>query len=153
MIGVLWAVSVIVEIGWFYTQSRWLPRMTLGAWLVLCSGLMVVRMALTASSANVLVVLFLAQALHAFTFAAHHTVCIALLSDHFPGRLRGRGQALYTVVAYGVPGVLGGLAGGLVSTKWGIVGVFWCSVATSLIASACAFRVWRPSRPGSCAPG
>ena len=53
----------------------------------------------------------LAQALHAFTFATHHTVCIALLSHHFPGQLRGRGQALYTVIAYGLPGGSGLNAG------------------------------------------
>jgi PPP family 3-phenylpropionic acid transporter len=33
----------------------------------------------------------------------------------FPGRLRGRGQALYTVFGYGIPGVLGGVAGGALS--------------------------------------
>jgi MFS transporter, PPP family, 3-phenylpropionic acid transporter len=143
MIGVLWAVSVIVEIAWFFTQARWLPRLSLTAWLVLCSAAMLLRMGITATSASVLVALLLAQALHAFTFATHHTVCIALLSHHFPGRLRGRGQALYTVVAYGFPGVLGGLAGGALSARYGLVSVYWASAVTSLIATACAIRVWR----------
>ena len=143
MIGVLWAVSVIVEIGWFFTQSRWLPLLSLPAWLVVCSAIMALRMGITATSASVLAALLLAQALHAITFATHHTVCISLLSQHFPGRLRGRGQALYTVVAYGFPGVLGGIAGGLLSTRFGLVSVFWCSVVTSLIATAFAFRIWR----------
>ena len=31
MIGLLWAVSVIVEIGWFFTQSRWLHQLSLAA--------------------------------------------------------------------------------------------------------------------------
>jgi PPP family 3-phenylpropionic acid transporter len=147
MIGVLWAVSVIVEIGWFFTQARWLPRLSLTGWLVLCAALMVLRMGLTAAGAGVLGVLLLAQMLHAFTFATHHTVCIALLSHHFPGRLRGRGQALYTVVAYGLPGVLGGLGGGVLSSKYGLASVFWSSVATSMIATACAFMVWRHRHP------
>ena len=153
MIGLLWAVSVIVEIGWFFTQSRWLPMLSLTGWLVLCSAAMVLRMGITASSASVLVALLLAQALHAFTFATHHTVCIALLSHHFPGRLRGRGQALYTVIAYGFPGVLGGLAGGVLSSKWGLASVFWSSIATSLIATGCAIKVWRLQHPGTSAPG
>jgi PPP family 3-phenylpropionic acid transporter len=153
MIGVLWAVSVIVEIGWFFTQSRWLPLLSLTGWLVLCSAAMVLRMAVTASWAHVLVALLLAQALHAFTFATHHTACIALLSHHFPGRLRGRGQALYTVIGYGFPGVLGGLAGGVLSSKYGLSSVFWTSVATSLIAAGCALKVWRLQHPGSSAPG
>lgn len=153
MIGVLWAVSVIVEIGWFFTQSRWLHRLSLTGWLVLCSTAMVLRMGITASSASVLAALLLAQALHAFTFATHHTVCIALLSRHFTGRLRGRGQALYTVIAYGFPGVLGGLAGGALSSRYGLVSVFWSSVATSMIATACAIKVWRLAHPRASGTG
>jgi len=143
MIGLLWALSVVVEIGWFFTQSRWLPRMSLPAWLVFCSVAMVLRMGLTASSAQVLVLLLLAQALHALTFATHHTVCIALLSQHFSGRLRGRGQALYTVIGYGFPGVIGGLAGGMLSTHYGLSSVYWASMVISALAVACALGAWR----------
>ena len=143
MIGLLWALSVVVEIGWFFTQSRWLPRMSLPAWLVFCSAAMVLRMGLTASSAQVLVLLLLAQALHALTFATHHTVCIALLSQHFSGRLRGRGQALYTVIGYGFPGVIGGLAGGMLSTHYGLSSVYWASMVISALAVACALGAWR----------
>ena len=143
MIGLLWALSVVVEIGWFFTQSRWLPRMSLPAWLVLCSVAMVLRMGLTASSAQVLVLLVVAQTLHALTFATHHTVCIALLSQHFSGRLRGRGQALYTVIGYGFPGVIGGLAGGMLSTHYGLASVYWASMVISTLAVACALGAWR----------
>jgi MFS transporter, PPP family, 3-phenylpropionic acid transporter len=143
MIGLLWALSVVVEIGWFFTQSRWLPRMSLPAWLVLCSAAMVLRMGLTASSAQVLVLLVVAQTLHALTFATHHTVCIALLSQHFSGRLRGRGQALYTVIGYGFPGVIGGLAGGMLSTHYGLTSVYWASMVISALAVACAMGAWR----------
>jgi PPP family 3-phenylpropionic acid transporter len=147
MIGVLWAVSVAVEIVWFFTQSRWLPRLPLTAWLVACSAAMVLRMALTTVWADVLWVLLLAQAIHALTFAAHHTACIALLSHHFPGRLRGRGQALYTVIAYGFPGVLGGLLGGVLSELWGLQSVFAASVLTSVVATAAAYKVWHLQHP------
>lgn len=146
-IGMLWAVSVIVEIVWFFTQAKWMPRLPLTAWLVVCSGAMVLRMGLTAQWADVLWVLLIAQVLHALTFAANHTVCIALLSHHFPGRLRGRGQALYTVIAYGFPGVLGGLAGGLLSDRFGLQSVYWVSMMTALMATAAAYRVWRIQHP------
>ena len=147
MIGVLWAVSVAVEIGWFFTQSRWLPRMPLTAWLVLCSAVMVLRMSLTAAWADVLWVLVLAQTLHAITFATHHTACIALISQYFPGRLRGRGQALYTVFAYGFPGVMGALLGGVISERWGLQSVFMVSCLISLVATASAWKVWRLQHP------
>ncbi len=109
----LWAVSVVVEIAWFFTQGRWLPRWPLSRWLLVCAAAMALRMGMTAAAGAWLLVLVVAQMLHALTFAAHHTVCMALLSEYFPGRLRGRGQALYTVLAYGLPGVVGALAGAL----------------------------------------
>jgi PPP family 3-phenylpropionic acid transporter len=147
VIGILWAVSVVIEIGWFFTQGRWLPKMSLTAWLVLVSGLMALRMGLTAGLPMVWPLLLLAQTLHAFTFAAHHTVCIALLSHHFPGRLRARGQALYTVVGYGLPGVIGGLGGGLLSTRLGLASVFWLSSAVAALAMVCALKLWRLQHP------
>ena len=62
--------SVVVEIGWFYTQARWLPRLRLSTWLVLASALMTLRMALTAGGGAWLWLLMVAQLLHAVTFAA-----------------------------------------------------------------------------------
>ncbi|MEY4735928.1 MAG: hypothetical protein RL302_247 [Pseudomonadota bacterium] len=143
MIGLLWAVSVTVEIGWFFTQSRWIPLLSLSGWLVLCAGVMAVRMSVTAAAASVVWVLVVAQATHALTFAAHHSACIALLSHHFPGRLRGRGQALYSVIGYGIPGVIGALLGGQLSEQFGLASVFWATALTSVLALACALRVWR----------
>lgn len=146
-IGILWAVSVIVEIFWFYNQSRWLPKLSLSAWLMICAAVMMLRMGITASSASIFVLLVIAQMMHACTFATHHTVCISLLSHHFSGRLRGRGQALYTVIGYGFTGVLGGLVGGIISTNYGLAGVFYISIATSFIAFICAFKVWQHNHP------
>jgi len=146
VIGLLWALSVVIEIGWFFTQGRWLPRLSLSAWLVLAAALMALRMGLTAGFPLVWPVLLLAQALHAITFAAHHTVCIAMLSHHFPGRLRGRGQALYTVVGYGLPGVVGGVAGGVLSSAFGLASVFWLSSACAAVACVCAVRAWALQR-------
>jgi PPP family 3-phenylpropionic acid transporter len=102
---------------------------------------------MTAQWADVLWVLILAQSLHALTFAANHTACIALLSHYFPGRLRGRGQALYTVIAYGFPGVLGGLVGGLLSDTLGLQSVYWASMGTAFIGTLAAYKVWRLHHP------
>ena len=140
MIGALWAVSVLVEIAWFFNQSRWLPHFKPTQWLVLCALAMALRMALTAWWADALLALAFAQALHALTFATHHTVCTAWLSEHFPGRLRGRGQALYASLGYGIPGVLGALAGGAISEVWGLSAVYECAVATAGLSAWCAWR-------------
>lgn len=147
VIGALWGVSVLMEVLWFFGQGYWLPRFSLTAWLVICAAATVLRMGLTATSAHWMLGLVLAQALHALTFAGHHSICIALLSHHFPGRLRGRGQALYTVIGYGVPGVVGGVLGGQLSAKLGLAAIYWAALAVSLAATVCAWRVWRLQHP------
>ena len=146
MIGVLWAVSVAAEIVWFFTQSRWLPKFSLPGWLLLCAVTMVLRMGLTAWAAEWLLALLLAQLLHALTFATQHSVCIALLSEYFPGRLRGRGQALYASIGYGVPGVLGALGGGALSDAWGLRAVYAVSIGIAGLACGCAYQAWRTNR-------
>lgn len=142
-IGVLWAVSVVVEIAWFFTQGRWLPRWPLSRWLLVCAAAMALRMGMTAVAGAWLLVLVVAQMLHALTFAAHHTACMALLSEYFPGRLRGRGQALYTVLAYGLPGVVGALAGGALGDAAGLASVYWAAMVASVLSCLCAWKVGR----------
>jgi|GEM_PF-3648036 len=92
--------------------------------------------------------MLLAQAAHAITFAAHHSVCMAWITRHFPGRLRARGQALYTVLGYGLPGVLGGVAGGALSEAAGYAAVFWAAAAAGALAALAGVA----RRPG-CAQG
>lgn len=122
------------------------PR--LGAWLVACAAVTTLRIGITAGAATVLPLLVLAQALKALTFAAHHAACIGILSQHFPGRLRGRGQALFTITAYGLPGVLAGTLGGALSARHGLQSVFWVCTGTSVMALLFALRVWRGSQRG-----
>ncbi|NJM43140.1 MAG: MFS transporter [Brachymonas sp.] len=110
------------------------------------------RFATTAGLGDVLWILFAAQCLHAITFAAHHTACITLLAQHFPDNLRGRSMALYTVLGYGIPGVLGSWAGGLISEAYGLRSLFWMSSAVALIAAASAFKVWRLQHPAASRP-
>ena len=114
-IGLLWAVGVVVEVIWFYFQGRWLHRLSMHGWLVVAALASALRFALIAAFGAWVAVLVVAQCLHALSFAAQHSACIAVITRHFPGRLRGRGQALYTVLGYGASGVIGGVAGGALS--------------------------------------
>lgn len=142
MIGVMWAVSVLVEIGWFFVQGRMLGRLPMSAWMTLCGALMALRMAMTAGMGQWLWALLLAQTLHAMTFAGHHTACIAMVSQYFPGRLRARGQALFTIIGYGLGGTLGVLAGGAFAARFGFAPMFWLAGLLGLLATLCAWRVW-----------
>ena len=140
MIGTLWAVSVLVEIGWFFAQGRLIGALRMTQWLVVCGAATAVRMALTAGLGDWLLALFIAQVLHALTFASHHTACIAMVSHHFPGRLRGRGQALFTVIGYGCGGVAGVLAGGAVVSWFGFELMYAVATVLAVLATLCAWR-------------
>lgn len=140
VVGMLWAVSVIVEIAWFWLQGRLLERGSLHGWLVAAALVTSGRFALTAAFGNQLWVLVLAQCTHALTFAAQHTACIALVSRYFPGRLRGRGQALYSVLGYGTSGVIGGVGGAWLAQQLGYAAVFWAASAAALGGAWCCWR-------------
>jgi len=100
-------------------------------------------MAITAGLGAWFAALLIAQVLHALTFATHHTACIAMVTRHFPGRLRARGQALFTVTGYGIGGVVGVLAGGAIAARWGFRPVFASAALLGVLAAACARRVQR----------
>lgn len=145
-IGLLWAVSVIVEVAWFYAQGKLLPRFSMERWLLVCALATALRMAVTAGLSGWLLALFVAQVLHALTFATHHTACIALVTRHFPGRLRARGQALFTVTGYGIGGMVGVIAGGAIAARWGFRPMFAAAALLGLLAAFCAQRVERLER-------
>lgn len=143
VIGFLWGLSVLAEIAWFFLQGRWMGRLTMPRWLLLCGIATVARMAITAGLGGWFAALVVAQLLHALSFATHHTTCIALVSRHFPGRLRGRGQALFTVIGYGFGGVIGVLAGGAMAQRFGYVPMYAAATVLAAIGTLCAWRVHR----------
>jgi len=140
VIGGLWAISVVVEIFWFAFSGRLLERATLHHWLLAAALLAALRFAMTAAFGGSLGLLLLAQCAHAVTFAAQHTACIALITRYFPGRLRGRGQALYSVLGYGLSGVLGSLGGAWLVARHGFPAVFWAAALCALAGAVCAWR-------------
>jgi MFS transporter, PPP family, 3-phenylpropionic acid transporter len=142
-IGALWAASVVAEIIWFFTQSRWMHGAKLGTWLVVVSVAAVVRFSALAVWAEVSWVLWITQLLHALTFAAHHTLCMAFITRECRPEWRGRAQALYTSVGYGLAAVIAGLGGGLLADALGLRAVF---VVAALAAAAAVAMAWQVSR-------
>jgi len=69
-----------------------------------------------------------------------------MVTRHFPGRLRGRGQALFTVTGYGFGGVLGVLAGGAFASRWGFEWMYGVAALLGALATFCAWQVDRLER-------
>jgi MFS transporter, PPP family, 3-phenylpropionic acid transporter len=146
-IGALWAVAVCVEIVFFWFQGRFFHRLSPMAWLKVVAALTVLRFVVVAWAGTVPWVLVLAQGTHAVTFAGHHMACLQVLNQHFIGRLRGRGQALYTTLGYGLSGVLGGIGGGWLIGLAGYSAVFWAAALCGLLAWGCVALATRWRHP------
>jgi PPP family 3-phenylpropionic acid transporter len=145
-VGALWAVSVAAEIVFFALAGRYFGRIDEYRWLVAAALLTALRFAVTAAFGEVPAVLVAAQLTHALTFAAQHMACTSLIARFFPDRMRTRGSALYTTLGYGVPGVVGGLAGGLLSERYGLASVFWAASLSALASAACCALAARSAR-------
>ena len=150
-IGLLWSVGVLVEIGFFWTQGHWFARLSMHNWLLLAALVSALRFGAMAAFGQSMAVLVLTQTTHAITFAAQHAACITLVSRYFPGPLRGRGQALYTTLGYGLSGVIGGVAGGALIERWGYPAVFWASSGAALLAALCMVRSRRHAEAAAAA--
>ena len=155
-IGVMWAVSVGAEIAFFAFQGRFFARIKPHRWLQWVGAVAALRFAVIALAGSVPAVLLLAQLSHAITFGAHHASCIAMIHRLFPDRLRGRGQALYTILGYGISGVIGGVGAGWIIDRLGFEAAFATSSAMAIAGWACAVRSQRaheraraiPASPG-----
>ncbi|HYQ72009.1 MAG TPA: MFS transporter [Gammaproteobacteria bacterium] len=112
VIGQLWALGVLAEIGVFLMMPRLLPRYGPRKLLLYAVGLTALRWLLTAGFADYAAVITLAQVLHAASFGLHHAVMIYLIHALFTGTHQGRGQGLYSSISFGAGGALGSLVSG-----------------------------------------
>lgn len=135
VIGGLWALGVLAEIGVFVLAARLLPRYRAVPLLHLTLWLTALRWVLLGGFADQWLVVMLAQLLHAASYGLYHAAAIALVDRLFPGRLQTRGLALYSMVGFGLGGALGG---------W-LSGLSWAAVAgptTFLLAGLAAALAW-----------
>jgi len=108
-IGVFWVLGVLVEVALFMSQGGLFRRFELLLLVEASLLVAVVRFLLIAELAQVVLVLVVAQLLHAVTFGVHHSASVLTIQRWFPGPAAARGQALYTSIGYGVGGTLGSL--------------------------------------------
>lgn len=133
MIGLLWAVGVICEIGIFMLMPKIMARFSLKTILMISLLLAVIRFSLIGIAVDSIGWLILAQSLHAATFGSFHAASIEVIAKFFNGRHQAKGQAIYNSVAYGVGGTIGGLAGGFALQYFGGQKTFMLAAAFPLL--------------------
>jgi PPP family 3-phenylpropionic acid transporter len=139
-IGQMWALGVIAEIGIFMAMHRLAPHYGLRTLLITALLLTTARWLMIGTSPDSLAILLVAQTLHAASFGIFHAVAITLFHRHFRGRHHGRGQALYSSLAFGGGGAFGALYSGM---GWESLGPTYTFAIAALLALIAAVVTWR----------
>jgi PPP family 3-phenylpropionic acid transporter len=93
----------------------------------------IVRFILIGWGVDYLILLLIAQVLHAATFGAYHAASVGLVHEFFQGRHQSKGQALFGSLTYGAGGMLGGLASGPIWQHYGASVLYSCSAGVALL--------------------
>lgn len=151
-IGLLWALGVLAEVAAFLllpallfrrSDATVIPGSLLSMLLLASLVCGVLRWGLVAAFPGSLAVLLFAQLLHAATFGVYHASAIQLIHQLFPGRLQGRGQALYSSLSFGAGVALGSLLSGMV---WTAIGPRTSFLFASFATALGCIIVWKWAR-------
>ena len=111
-VGWLWAIGVICEIGVFFLMPWMMQRFSLKAILLFSFACAILRFLMIGWGVEWVLVILLAQILHAATYGTHHIAAMMVIHHFFHGRHQAKGQAIYTSIAFGVGGTLGAILSG-----------------------------------------
>ncbi len=149
VIGGLWALGVVAEIGVFLVMHRWLPRYGAVPLLMAALALTAARWVLIAAFPGSLVLMAGAQLLHAASFGVYHASAIHLIHAWFRGRHQGRGQALYSSLSFGAGGAAGSYAAGWAWDGAGPGATYLGAAVVALLALGVAWASLGRRRPAA----
>ena len=112
IIGLLWAVGVICEIGIFFLIPKLMNWFSLKQVLAFSFFCAVIRFLMIGWGVEWPAAILLAQVLHAATYGAHHVAAMMVIHHFFRGRHQAKGQTFYTSFTFGIGGALGGVFSG-----------------------------------------
>lgn len=150
-VGMLWSLGVVAEIFVFLWSPRLFRRFSSETLLKFAFACAMLRFASIGWFADSVIVIVIAQLLHAATFGAHHAASIGLVSAWFGDGRRASGQALYGSLTYGAGGMIGSLVSGVL---WDAVGPAWTftfASAAGAVGLAVLVRARRLAPPAEAA--
>jgi PPP family 3-phenylpropionic acid transporter len=143
LIGFLWMLGVIGEVGVFFFLPALFRRFALSTILMASAACGVARFLAIGWAADWLVVLLLAQILHAATFGSFHAAAVATVHRVFGPQAQARGQSLFSSIGYGAGGALGAVAAGWVWETAGPGAAFTLSSAAAAAGLLFAYPLKR----------
>jgi PPP family 3-phenylpropionic acid transporter len=138
--GLLWAFSVIVEIGFMWWVEPWRRRRGIGPLTILATGgLAAIARWSALAFAPPLVLLWPLQALHALTFAATYLAGVEIIERLAPPGQHTAAQTLNSVMAAGVLIGVATLAAGPLYGSYGTLGY----LSMAVLAGIGLLAAWR----------
>lgn len=125
--GWMWALGVAAEVGLFWVMHRLMGHFGAVRLFTLALFLTGVRWLILGTWVDNVAVLMVSQLFHAATYGLFHAAAIHLVHHQFPGKLQGRGQALYSGLSYGMGGAMGSLLSGYAWQYWGATDTFYAA--------------------------
>jgi len=133
LIGFLWTLGVLAEIVVFFFLPQLFRRHSLPVILMASAALAVARFLMIGWASQFLLVLLVAQVLHAATFGSFHGAAVAAVHRLFAPHAHARGQTLFSSLGYGAGGAAGALSAGW---AWELAGPGFAFTVSSLAALA-----------------
>ena len=104
-VSLLWAIGAVAEMPWIFFSGRLITRFGIRALLIVSLAAVSARLSLFIVAPSLLVV-GLAQLLHAFTFGTFHTASVAYINEKISRARSGIGMAVYNSVGVGLSSFL-----------------------------------------------
>ena len=152
LIGAMWSLGVVAEVILFYYQGPLLRRWGARRLLLATCVAGALRFVLIGAGAQSLLVLAVAQVLHAATFALHHSSSVLAMQRWFAGPLQARGQALYTSLSYGIGGSLAGVALSRCWENFGAESIYYVAAVLCVLAGIASALSFHWQRRAQAAP-
>jgi PPP family 3-phenylpropionic acid transporter len=145
-IGLMWSLGVVAEIVFFYCQAPIFRRFGVQKLMMASLFIAVLRFLMTGFWGEYVILMVIAQIMHAATFGMHHSASVATMQRWFSGPLQARGQALYISISYGLGGTLGGIILSVVWDTFGAQAVYLTAAIFALgsMGAAALSYYWQP---------
>ncbi|HYW83252.1 MAG TPA: MFS transporter [Spirochaetia bacterium] len=147
-VSIFWAIGSIAEIATMWFSGALIRRWGLRVLLVISLAAISLRLGLFVIAPTLLVVC-LAQLLHALTFGTFHTSAVAYVNLKIEHDRRGTGMAIYNAVGIGLPSFLASVAGGYILEAHGFVVLFLSYAAFPIVGIAVLAAFGKRLLPGT----